>query len=308
MNARTSTISEEITGYNKNILKDIVLEKRMLSEDDIKISWREFNLKQKEKYKVHIHDINDYLEMHFQFNGLCKTAFEDEEIVLRPNSQSIFHITDLISSHELYKENSLPFSFFEIKIGKKVTQDMFPEEIWNEMNFINPLFTAQNSHINSIKPITPQMQFIISNICQNPFKGYMKKSYIEAKVIELFLLQAESHSKIQDKNLRKDDIERIMAAKDYLDKNYNKKIRIIDLARTIGTNQQTLKKDFKELFGITIWGYYNDLRMEKAKDLLINQEKSIAEVADNIGYKNPQHFTVAFKKKYGILPNTLKYK
>ncbi len=193
-------------------------------------------------------------------------------------------------------------------MSKKVTQDIFPEEIWNEMNFVNPLFIAQNSHIASVKPITPQMQFIISSICQNRFKGYMRKSYIEAKVIELFLLQVESHSKVQDENLRKDDAERIMAAKDYLDKNYDKKIRIIDLARTIGTNQQTLKKEFKELFGMTIWGYYNDLRMEKAKDLLIHQEKSIAEVADNIGYKNPQHFTVAFKKKYGILPKALKYK
>jgi len=176
------------------------------------------------------------------------------------------------------------------------------------MNFIHPLFTAQNSHIGSVKPITPQMQFIISSICQNPFKGYMKKSYVEAKVIELFLLQAESHSNIQNGTLRKDDTERIMAAKDYLDRNYNKKVRIIDLARMIGTNQQTLKKEFKELFGMTIWEYYNDLRMEMAKDLLIYQEKSIAEVADKIGYKNPQHFTFAFKKKYGILPKTLKYK
>lgn len=308
MYARVSTISEEIADYNNNIFNDIVLENRILSENDMEISWREFNLKQKQKYKVHVHDINDYLEMHFQFNGLSKTAFENEEIVLQPNSQSIFHISDLICSHELYKENTQPFSFFEIKISKKVTQDIFPEEIWDETNFINPLFTAQNSHIGSVKSITPQMQFVISSICQNPFKGYMKKSYLEAKVIELFLLQAESHSNIQDGTLRKDDIEKIMAAKDYLDKNYNKKIRIIDLARTIGTNQQTLKKEFKELFGMTIWEYYNDLRMEMAKDLLIHQEKSIAEVADKIGYKNPQHFTFAFKKKYGILPKTLKYK
>jgi AraC-like DNA-binding protein len=308
MNATASNISEEVIDYNKDILKNIVFENRMLSEDDIKISWREFNLKGKQKYKVHVHDINDYLEMHFQFNGISKTNFQDEEIILQPNSQSIFHITDLISSHELYKDNALPFSFFEIKISKKVTQDIFPEEMWNEMDFVNPLFTEQNSHIESVKPITPQMQLIISDIRQNPFKGYMKKSYIEAKVIELFLLQAESHRNIQKENLRKDETNRIMSAKDYLDQNYNKKIKIIDLAKIIGTNQQTLKKGFKELFGTTIWGYYNDLRMEIAKDLLINQEKSIAEVADNIGYKNPQHFTVAFKKKYGILPRTLKYK
>lgn len=308
MNATASNISEEVIDYNKDILKNIVLENRILSEDDIKISWREFNLKGKQKYKVHVHDINDYLEMHFQFNGMSKTNFQDEEIVLQPNSQSIFHITDLISNHELYKDNALPFSFFEIKISKKVTQDIFSEKMGNEINFINPLFTTQNSHIKSVKPITPQMQFIISDICRNPFKGYMRKSYLEAKVIELFLLQADSHRNIQKENLRKDETDKIIAARDYLDQNYNKKIRIIDLARTMGTNQQTLKKGFKELFGTTIWGYYNDLRMETAKDLLINQEKSIAEVSDIIGYKNPQHFTVAFKKKYGMLPSTLKYR
>ena len=93
MDARETTISEEIADYKKNILKDIVLENKILSEDDIKISWKELNLKQKQKYKVQVHDINDYLEMHFQFNGLSKTAFEDEKIVLQSNSQSIFHIT-----------------------------------------------------------------------------------------------------------------------------------------------------------------------------------------------------------------------
>ena len=127
MNAIASNISEEVIDYNKDILKNIVLENRMLAEDDVKISWREFNLKGKQKYKVHVHDINDYLEMHFQFNGMSKTNFQDEEIILQPNSQSIFHITDLISSHELYKDNTLPFSFFEIKISKKVTHDIFPE-------------------------------------------------------------------------------------------------------------------------------------------------------------------------------------
>lgn len=58
MDARETTISEEIADYKKNILQDIVLENKILSEDDIKISWKELNLKQKQKYKVQVHDIN----------------------------------------------------------------------------------------------------------------------------------------------------------------------------------------------------------------------------------------------------------
>lgn len=48
MDARETTISEEmIADYKKNILQDIVLENKILSEDDIKISWKESNLKAK---------------------------------------------------------------------------------------------------------------------------------------------------------------------------------------------------------------------------------------------------------------------
>jgi AraC-like DNA-binding protein len=46
--------------------------------------------------------------------------------------------------------------------------------------------------------------------------------------------------------------------------------------------------------------------MERAKYLLMDSGKSISEVSDEIGYKNPQHFTVAFKKKFGLSPKNFK--
>lgn len=60
---------------------------------------------------------------------------------------------------------------------------------------------------------------------------------------------------------------------------YNKKIRIIDVIKTIGINHQTLKKEFKEIFWHDHLRYYNDLRMKMAKDLLTNQEKRIIEAS-----------------------------
>ena len=60
------------------------------------------------------------------------------------------------------------------------------------------------------------------------------------------------------------------------------------------------------MFHTTIFAYYNGLRMERAKYLLMDSGKSISEVSDEIGYKNPQHFTVAFKKKFGLSPKNFK--
>ncbi len=42
--------------------------------------------------------------------------------------------------------------------------------------------------------------------------------------------------------------------------------------------------------------------MEKAKNILLNNKISVSEVSEIIDYKNPQHFSSAFKKKFGISP------
>ncbi|WP_256441273.1 helix-turn-helix transcriptional regulator [Chitinophaga sp. HK235] len=71
-------------------------------------------------------------------------------------------------------------------------------------------------------------------------------------------------------------------------------------------NDFKLKKGFKEMFGNTVFGYMNQVRMEKAKLLLLEGKNSIADISFTVGYKNPQHFTAAFKKHFGYLPSELK--
>jgi len=291
---------EDVVSDNKDILSQDVI----LSSEDIEIRWAEMHFERDEKVKIH--EMNDFMELHFQFNGLSKTVYKDKEVVLYPNSQTIFHTTDFFAEHKLHKDNFNPFSLFEIKIGQSAVNRMFPEKMWNELDFMQNLFYDTVSYIDSVKQITPQMHNVIYDMRNNPFKGMMKRSYLEAKIIEMFLLQIESHKPVRSIDLKRGEQDKVVAAKEYLDENYQRKIRIIDLATTVGTNQQTLKKGFKEMFGTTIFGYYNGLRMDLAKFLLLDGGKNIAEVSDEIGYKNPQHFTVAFKKKFGVLPKNLK--
>ncbi|MEE9362234.1 MAG: helix-turn-helix domain-containing protein [Cellulophaga sp.] len=46
--------------------------------------------------------------------------------------------------------------------------------------------------------------------------------------------------------------------------------------------------------------------MEEAKKMLLEQNLSINEISDRIGYKNPQHFSTAFKRKFGMIPSRIK--
>ena len=46
--------------------------------------------------------------------------------------------------------------------------------------------------------------------------------------------------------------------------------------------------------------------MERAQAMLVEEGMTVAEVSERVGYKNPQHFSTAFKRKYGYPPKALK--
>ena len=64
-----------------------------------------------------------------------------------------------------------------------------------------------------------------------------------------------------------------------------------------------LKKSFKELFGIPVIEYLYNLKMEHARKMLYEQGMYVSEVSSIVGYKNPNHFSTAFKRKFGVKPS-----
>lgn len=75
-----------------------------------------------------------------------------------------------------------------------------------------------------------------------------------------------------------------------------------DLAAAVGTNECTLKRAFKEEFGMTVYAYVYRRRMELAAAMLRDPALSMADVALSLGYDHLSHFSAAFKKFYGVPP------
>lgn len=80
---------------------------------------------------------------------------------------------------------------------------------------------------------------------------------------------------------------------------------LTQLSKLIGLNEFDLKKRFKEEYGTTVFGYLGDVRMQYALNLLNKTDKTVGEISSLVGYKNPQHFSTAFKKKFGLNPSKL---
>jgi two-component system, response regulator YesN len=94
----------------------------------------------------------------------------------------------------------------------------------------------------------------------------------------------------------------LMKAKEYLDTHYTQTISLEDVAEQIGISSFYLSKLFKETFQVTIIEYVTDIRLKKAKELLLGR-MPLKEIALNIGYKDPNYFSRVFKKATGMNPS-----
>ena len=103
--------------------------------------------------------------------------------------------------------------------------------------------------------------------------------------------------------LKKQDLDCIHPAKDKLIKNFRYHITINELSRELGLNRNKLQYAFKKLYGLSIDEFRVHLKMEKARELLEQTDKSIKEIARFTGYKNISSFSVAFKKAFKQSPS-----
>ena len=147
----------------------------------------------------------------------------------------------------------------------------------------------------------------IKNIFKNSDSGLVRMTYLESKAMELLTYQLKQYQDDQQPSqkqilLRKFDVDKIIEAKEVLMADLKNAPKIKELARTVGINENKLKKGFKLIFDTTINQFLRDKRLELSKLLLLENSRSIQEVTEIIGYSSRGHFSRRFKEKFGMLP------
>lgn len=90
----------------------------------------------------------------------------------------------------------------------------------------------------------------------------------------------------------------------YIENHYSKDLSLEQIAQEFYTSSTTLSRLFKEFFDDTPINYLINYRLEKAKNLIIeNPSLSIKEVAQSVGYEDSLYFSKLFKKKFGESPS-----
>jgi AraC family transcriptional regulator of adaptative response / methylphosphotriester-DNA alkyltransferase methyltransferase len=92
-------------------------------------------------------------------------------------------------------------------------------------------------------------------------------------------------------------------AKSIIESGYYDKFAVKAVAEQLFVNESYLIRTFKEVTGMTMLGYHNHIRCEKAREMLEKPELAISYISDVVGYNSPSHFTRIFRKEYGCTPS-----
>jgi AraC-like DNA-binding protein len=157
-------------------------------------------------------------------------------------------------------------------------------------------------------PLCNKKRNVLDALLNHSYNGALENIFVNAKIHELLLysldcLIDEKEDGFSCKFLSDDrSKESIHHAREILLQHIGDPLTIKELSRKVAMNECYLKKGFKEIFGTTIFDFYQQQRMEHAKYLLYEKSLSVTDVSALLGYSSISHFSAAFKKHTGLKP------
>jgi AraC-like DNA-binding protein len=249
------------------------------------------------------------VQMVFSLDGHSFFNNRSEPFALSPHS----HCINFFNRYEccnLLDENARQHDItFRLKKGfyadfianyLSTSGDRLPSMIFNEKEF-----NTMNEHV----PADAGILGILRNIIDCPFKGNMKEAFIREHIRALFILQLYHFNPIvtgeeirYESKISKRDESILQEVKKYIDEHFLDPASLDSLSKNFGINEFKLKHGFKVMFDTSPMRYLQYKRLVYSRFLLRETDRTIKEIADEIGYSHAANFTTAFTKTFGNSP------
>lgn len=209
-----------------------------------------------------------------------------------------------------YCERNAELHFMHLSYQADFFNQLLPDDQrWAEA-LKNRICKKERIMADRFYALTLAQQQALNNILNCPMEGKLGYMMIETSLIQVILIHVHSlfykGEAYRQPVASRRDIDVIQHVNEHLSKTFLEDHCLNSLAKQFGTNTNKLMNLFKKLFGKSIFEFIGELRMNHAMELLRDHGLTVTEVARTVGYKNPNHFSNAFKRTFGISPSTLK--
>ena len=168
-------------------------------------------------------------------------------------------------------------------------------------------FKHQNSFPRPLS-LCGRTRMVLEGLLNHNYKDSLENIYVNAQTQMLLLYSMECMAGDNEYTFsckflaNEADREKIELARKILLEHIGEPLTIKELSRKAAINECYLKKGFKEMYGTTIFDFFQSQRMEHAKYLLYEKGLSVTDVSSLLGYSSISHFSTAFKKHTGLKP------
>jgi len=169
----------------------------------------------------------------------------------------------------------------------------------------NRLLTNPSFVVNILMP--GEMEGILKDLSNIPLGSPFYLLRCQAKVLELiYLLFAEITQRANEAGVvvNRTDAERLYEARSIILKDLSVAPQLMDLSRQIGMSPTKMKTLFRQVFGDSIYNYFQHARMKEAAKLL--KDHSVSETGYRLGFTNMSHFSRLFEKYFKVKPKKFK--
>lgn len=210
------------------------------------------------------------------------------------------------NSYTLENKKDKNYKWFTIRISKEI--------ITSEFKILLPLIELLESQSSNwlIYDLIPMEVFLylkdIFELDHNVSELYRKRIILSRGIecLGVFADRLMQRAPIHSFKIHPDDLKMLIKIKDKVLSDLQKTPTIEEISKIYGYSPSKFKRDFKKVFGKSFYKFFIEYKLEKAKQLLLNNKLTVTEISRIVGYKSLAKFSYAFKHQYGVSPKELK--
>lgn len=250
-----------------------------------------------DEFHLHFHNLTEI--------GICRYGdgdmYLDNDVCRYQNGtltvipENFPHIT--VSDGE--NANFWEYVFFDMK---SIVEELFPGNPVYQSQVIESLNkSAFISDEKKDKAIADIINLMIDE-AKNKKPYYQKKISLQLKALIIELVRKCDVSLEEEQPVKGTNMAQIAAALDYINKNYDKQIKAIELANICSMSETHFRRIFEEYINMSPMDYVNLIRIQRACDLMKKTNDSMDLVAVKCGFSTTSTFNRNFKKYLNTSP------
>lgn len=244
------------------------------------------------------------LEINFCVSGRFETGFSlRDQVLLKPGDMAISCYDGI---HGTRSESSFPLGYYE---GLCLEVNPAKADVWIRQNA--PAFAVDFEALKQnllgskwylLVSAGPRCEHVFRELYESA--AYADSQFLRLKALELMMLLGRIPQKsAMDTYCSAKQAELAHHLRDHLLTDREGYVSLAELAAEHGMSVSHVQKLFKQTYGVPVYHYIKEYRLEQAAVALVQSEKAITQIAQEAGYDNASKFSESFKKRYGVTPS-----